>query len=363
MLPITYCSFLHQIYVLVLSIIPLVVPPSGDEAPIHWVERRCSAMGTDLHIEISGPTRALALVASEQALRAIEATERRLSTWSNHPLSELARLNRATVGQPMALSDELARELRHALYWSQATNGKFNPAVGPLVKAWDLRGQGRRPTATDLREARACSSLANFEFHGLSATRLSKGLTLDEGGFGKGAGLDAALAALAHTQMSSVRLNLGGQWLVATGPGTESASTTSFTVAHPRHRELSVLSLTMTTGSLATSGNSERGIVVLGQHLGHLLDPSTGRPAPDFGSLTVLAPTGLAADALSTGLYAMGPLKALEWCSHREGIEVLALVVSSNGLQALASSGLKGRIQPCDSELQVEFPVFSTSVR
>jgi thiamine biosynthesis lipoprotein len=119
----------------------------------------------------------------------------------------------------------------------------------------------------------------------------------------------------------------------------------------------------MTTGSLATSGNSERGIVVLGQHLGHLLDPSTGRPAPDFGSLTVLAPTGLAADALSTGLYAMGPLKALEWCSHREGIEVLALVVSSNGLQALASSGLKGRIQPCDSELQVEFPVFSTSVR
>ena len=75
------------------------------------------------------------------------------------------------------------------------------------------------------------------------------------------------------------------------------------------------------------------------------------------------APTGLAADALSTGLYAMGPLKALEWCSHREGIEVLALVVSSNGLQALASSGLKGRIQPCDSELQVEYPVFSTSVR
>ena len=362
MLPLTHCILLSQL-ALAGSVDPFWETSPGSNAPEEWVERRCSAMGTSLRIAVAAPTRALALSASERALRAIEATEKRLSTWGERSQSELALLNRAPVGRAHALSDALALDLRRALHWSEATSGKFSPAVGALVKAWDLRGQGQVPTAGDLREARAASSLAHLALQGKYATRLAEGLILEEGGFGKGAGLDAALAALANTPMTAVRLDLGGQWLVATGTGAERPSPSVFALAHPRQRELSVLSITMTTGSLATSGNSERGIVVLGQHLGHLLDPATGRPAPDFGSLTVLAPTGLAADALSTGLYAMGPLKALEWCSHREGIEVLALVVSPKGLQALASPGLKGRIQPCVPGLQVEFPVFSTPVR
>lgn len=357
-----YCAFL----LLTADSAPVVtqtaIRPSREGGSGHWIERRCSAMGTGLRIEVQAPTRALALAASERALRAIEACEKRLSTWGENPQGELARLNRAPVGMVLPLSEALALELGQALHWSRETDGMFNPAVGSLVAAWDLRGTGQRPSAARLRAARNCSSLADLELQGSHATRHSAGLILEEGGFGKGAGLDAALAALADTRMTAVRMDLGGQWLVATGAGAERPSPTFFAVAHPRHREQSVLRLSMTTGSVATSGNSERGIVVQGQHLGHLLDPSTGQPAPDFGSLTVLASTGLAADALSTGLYVMGPLKALEWCSQREGIEVLALVVTSDGLKALASPGLKGRIQACLPGLRVEFPVFSKPV-
>ena len=70
----------------------------------------------------------------------------------------------------------------------------------------------------------------------------------------------------------------------------------------------------------------------------------------------MLAPTALAADALSTGLYVMGPKKAVEWCSQMEGIEGLALVVTSEGLHALASPGLKERIELCLPGLAIEFP-------
>jgi len=64
----------------------------------------------------------------------------------------------------------------------------------------------------------------------------------------------------------------------------------------------------------------------------------------------------LAADALSTGLYVMGPEKAIKWCSRIEGIEGLALVVTPEGLRALASPGLKERIELCLPGLAIEFP-------
>lgn len=312
-------------------------------------------MGTDLRIEISAPSRALALRASEVALRAVEACERRLSTWDGNPDGELALLNRTPVGQVMTLSEPLARELTQALAWSRRTSGCFNPAVGPLVAAWDLRGEGRLPSGPDLQVALAHSSPSGLSLHGSHATRTSPGLLLEEGGFGKGAGLDAALAALQETSMTAVRLDLGGQWLIANTSASRDPVPTRFAVAHPTHRDRSVLHLTMTSGSVATSGNSERGIVVRGQSLGHLLDPATGRPARNFGSLTVLAPTGLAADALSTGLYVMGPEKAIEWCSRMEGIEGLALVVTPEGLRALASPGLRERTELCLPGLAIEF--------
>ncbi len=355
-----FCTFLLLVLIPDTSSSCLGALRKRDEPLEQWVERRLGAMGTGLRIEVAARTREQALAASEQALRAIEACERRLSTWGEDSQGELAQFNRSAVGEAVVLSQPLALELQAALGWSRATGGAFNPAIGPLVRAWDLRGSGRRPGAMELSAAIGDVSLAGLDLLGTRATRRRSGLVLEEGGFGKGAGLDAALAALRDTPMTSVRLDLGGQWLIATGTGESVSSPTILAVAHPSDRDRPVLHISVTSGSLATSGNSERGIVVDGEHLGHVLDPRTGNPAPDFGSITVLAPTGLAADALSTGLYVMGPDKALEWCSQQADIEVLALLTTPNGLRVLASPGLRGRIQPCIPTLKVEFSDFES---
>ncbi len=97
--------------------------------------------------------------------------------------------------------------------------------------------------------------------------------------------------------------------------------------------------------SVSTSGNSERGRVVEGRAIGHLLDPRTGYPAPDFGSATVVAPSGLTADVLSTAFFVLGPEKglALSESLRRRGFEnrALFLVVADRGLTVLASPGLE----------------------
>jgi len=331
----------------------VVLPALASAANPAIVERRLALMGTTLALSVEAADRAAALAASERAVAALEAAEARLSTWRDD--SELARLNRAPVGVPFALSPTLAAELAAARQCWQSTGGAFDPTVGPLVAAWGLRNGGHLPSAAELQEARAATGMDGLALLSGAAIRLRPGVAVEEGGFGKGAGLAAAVAALsafaafAGRGASAATLDLGGQ-LALFGPGLRQVA-----VADPRLRDRPVVTLAIDRGSVATSGNSERGIEIAGRRYGHLLDPRTGRPAADFGSLTVWAGDALSADCLSK-LYVLGPDRAVAWAATHPGVEVLALVPSGKGLRALASRGLAGRLTAVTPDVQIEFP-------
>jgi thiamine biosynthesis lipoprotein len=108
-------------------------------------------MGTTLTVSVEALDRLTALAAGEKAVRALEAAEARLSTWQED--TELARLNRATVGEAVALSQKLAEELAAVRHWWKETNGAFDPGIGVLVDIWGLRQGGRRPTSNILAQA------------------------------------------------------------------------------------------------------------------------------------------------------------------------------------------------------------------
>ncbi|HVG09996.1 MAG TPA: FAD:protein FMN transferase [Thermoanaerobaculia bacterium] len=291
------------------------------------VERRLAVMGTSLEIHVEAADRNQALAASERAVAAIEAAEDRLSTWRDD--SELARLN---SGQAVPLSPALAADLEEAQRCREETDGAFDPAVGRLVQAWGLRSGGRRPDPEELRKV-------------VESIRERTDLVLEEGGFGKGAGLADAMRALGA--VTRAWLDLGGQTVVL--------GRWDIPVADPRFRERPVVALTIDGGSVSTSGNSERGIVVDGERLGHILDPRSGRPAPDFGSLTVWTADPLRADCLSTGLYVMGPESALGWAAGHPGVEVLVLRPRGERVEALASVGLKGKLEVLADDVDLEF--------
>src|SRR5450759_3731687 len=266
--------------------------------------RHLAAMGTALSLTVSAPTRDAALRASEAGVREIERVEALLSTWRDD--TPLARVNTAAPGLPTPVSPELFALLKRVFDWETKTGGAFDPTVLPLVRAWGLRSGGRIPGADELRAARDATGLSLFSFEESSSTvtRRDALAGIDEGAWGKGWALDKAAAAMRAAGATSGILDLGGQILAF---GEE----TSVDIADPRDRAKTVSRLRLTDASASTSGNSERGVRVKGQRIGHLLDPHTGRPARDFGSVTISAPSGLVADVLSTAFFVLGPVKGM----------------------------------------------------
>lgn len=306
--------------------------------------RHLGVMGTALALTVSAPTRGRALDASEAAVRAVEVAERLLSTWRAD--TPLARLNAAAPGELHETPAALFGLLKKVFEWEEKTGGAFDPTVAPLVSAWGLRSGGRIPGARELLDARRATStsLFSFEESSSSVSRRHAAAGIDEGAWGKGWALDRAAEAARAAGATAVVLDLGGQVL-------SSGDETSVAVAHPRDRARTVATIRLKDASASTSGNSERGLAVDGRRVGHILDPRTGEPAPDFGSVTVVAPDGLAADVLSTAFFVLGPEQGLalsarlraDGVAHEtlfflEGEEGLPLRVSmSPGMRRLVS--------------------------
>ena len=301
--------------------------PGSAGAPVE-VERTVAAMGTTLRGRALAPDRPSALAALEAAFDAVAAEEALLSTWRGD--TELARLNRAEIGEAVRVDGRLHDLLERVWDVSGETGGAFDPVVGALVEAWDLRGEGRRPSSEELGAARAASGRDCFALGpDRRVTRRCEGAWIDGGAFGKGSALRRARAALAEAGVAEALLDFGGQLLAVGSPPGEHAWPAA--VAHPADRARAVARLTLRDRSAATTSSSERFVVIDGKPRGHVLDPRTGRPVPAWGSVTVVAADPLRADALSTGLFVMGPEGATRWAEGREDVGVLVLELADDG--------------------------------
>lgn len=329
---------------------------AGGTAPLRaeLVERDVAAMGTRLAMAIEVSDRAQGLAASAAIVAAVEDAERRLSTWRE--TSELQTFNAAPAGARVPLSPFAWGAVTAALACWEETGGAFDPTVAPLVEAWGLRSGGRLPEPGEIAAARLAVDAGRLLLEPARRELVQPGgLRLEEGGFGKGAALDAALAAAsALVPGGAIALDFGGQlaWSGRTQPFL-------VRLADPRDRSRTVLELTLDRpfGSLSTSANSERSARAGAARVGHLLDPRSGRPAPDFGSATILATQATAADCRSTGLFVLGPERgaalAARWSREHQG-EAVLLVVEPDGLRALVTAGLAERARALAPELRIE---------
>jgi thiamine biosynthesis lipoprotein len=134
-------------------------PQERPAEPSVLVEREAFLMGTWLRVQVAAPNRELGVAAIEAAFAEVARLESLLSSWRSD--SEVSRLNRSVPGIPVRVEREVFDLLAEVWEWARASDGAFDPAVGPLIEAWDLRGRGRRPSAGELEQARRLSGLGS----------------------------------------------------------------------------------------------------------------------------------------------------------------------------------------------------------
>lgn len=313
-------------------------PGPAEGVPVA-VEREAYLMGTVLRARVEAADREVGIAALEAGLAEVRRLDGVLSSW--RPESELGRLNAAPVGEPVEVSAELWGLLEEARGWSERTGGGFDPAVGSLVDAWGIRGEGRRPAEAELEAARGAAGWASFAFDevGRTVTRRSGRAWLDSGGFGKGAALRSMAAVLRGAGVRSASLDFGGQLLVYGAP-PEGRGGWEVEVAHPSRRGEGVERLVVREGSVSTSAQSERFVEVDGARYGHVLDPRSGLPVPAWGSVTVVAGDAVVADVLSTALLVMGPEAARRWAAGAGEVGVLVLEERDGQVMATANAAM-----------------------
>lgn len=313
----------------------IVLPEPG---PAQSVTREVHLMGTSCSVTVFSDDRTRSLEQVEQFIRVMEDAERELSTWREG--SALTALNRQPVGTPFEAGLGLSRLFSKLLYWVSETGGAFDPGLGALIEAWGIRSGGQYPSESELKKARLRSGMRLYQFD-VPAGRITRtaDVIIDCGAFGKGEALDR-LRSTGSVNNASWLVNLGGQVAVhGIRPGTNGWDVS---IAHPRFRERPALNIRLSSGSLATSGGSERDLKVSGRNVGHILDPLTGRPVEFAGSVSAWHESALIADILSTALYVMGPDAGLQWAEFR-GLAACYLLPTRNGIEYRATRDFRER--------------------
>jgi thiamine biosynthesis lipoprotein len=134
-----------------------------------------------------------------------------------------------------------------------------------------------------------------------------KGMAIGTGGIAKGYALDRVGQILEQAGYPNYLLFAGGQVQMH---GSRDGRAWRIGIKHPR-RDTHVGFFEVHDGSVSTSGDYEHYFVHEGRVYHHIIDVSTGYPATKSSSVTLIAPEGIYADALSTACFVQGPAPCL----------------------------------------------------
>ena len=170
---------------------------------------------------------------------------------------------------------------------------------------------------------------------------LADGAALDFGGIGKGYAVDRALAILRARGVTRAKLDFGSSSLGFLG---SIDGGWPVVIADPRDRDDPLLSFRIAEGAVSTSSQRERSFERDGRRFGHIFDPRAGRPVESrLLSVTVIAPQGSTADALSTALFVMGATEGKRVISRMPGVSAVFVEQGANGL-AITTAGKLARL-------------------
>lgn len=295
------------------------------------VERAQVLMGTRVHLRVLGDDREAAAAAADAALARMAGLEAQLSRY--RPDSEVGRLNRR--GRLEAPSEALLDVLRLADRVHRLGEGAFDVTVQPVLdvyRAHRLDPAGLPPAAAVERALdRVDGRAIRIEGRRVRLARADLRITLD--GVAKGYVVDRGVDALRERGFANVFVEAGGDLVAAGGKGD--GTPWRIGIRDPRRTLRLHARFDARDRAVATSGDYMQPFSPdRAQH--HVLDPRTGRSAPELCSATVTAPDAATADALATLTLVLGPRRGRALLEDLPGCEGYLV---TKGLDVVRTSG------------------------
>ena len=276
----------------------------------------------------------------------LERVNQAMSTYQAN--SDLSRLARTAPGNPLRVSSATWRCLQLAREVHRASEGAFDPTVGPLVRLWGF-GPGRSPGERQTQKpdpGEIASALAQVGLDRLAQDDPTRSLTPPEGGveldlsaIAKGFAVDRVVDALERAGVENALVEVGGEMrALGERPG---GGPWQLAVEDPFPGSKAYQArVALTNRALATSGDYRNfRILEDGSRVSHTIDPRTGYPvAKPPASASVLAPTCAMADAWATALSVTGE-SGLGWIEKLPGVEARIVLHGTPEPSVVLSSG------------------------
>lgn len=230
------------------------------------------------------------------------------------PDSELYAIN---TGEDTSPSADIKNVLDFSLDMSRLTDGAFDITVAPLVELWDANNRTAPPTDAEIKAAQE-----KVGYRKISGEPFSlQGACLDMGAVAKGYIADRLIRHFKKNNVTDVIVDLGGN-VALLGEHTVG-------IRNPFSSDEVFAVIKLKDKSAVTSGAYQRYFIHNQKRYHHIIDPRTGKCADSgIASVTVVSPSSMWADALSTSIFILGE-DALSLC--KEFPDTDALIINENG--------------------------------
>ncbi len=318
-----------------------------------WPEDRIAAqsgyrlvMGTTARIVVVAMDEQKAQEAMSSAFDVVEQLEGIMSIYQ--PQSELNKINATGHIAPVHVSKSLYEVIDQSVYYSKLTDGAFDITIGPLTQMWKQAEETN--THPDANTIAAVKQKIGYEKIILDPNKRTialacEGMRLDLGAIATGYALDRAVEAMQKAGVIGGMIDIGGD-VICFGAPPKPMLRWTIGVQDPQRLsdnpdDQNILStLLLQNQAVTTSGNYRKFVTVKGKRTSHIIDPNSAEGADSLISVTIIAPTGIAADALATAVSVMGLEKGLALIETLKDTDAI-IITAANPKEPVYSSGAK----------------------
>lgn len=243
--------------------------------------------------------------------------------------SELYQINHnKNKTQYQTISSKLAYTIKQGLYYSELSNGAFDITIGAVSALWDFKSD--KPTLPN--ENLLKEKLKTVNYHNIICKNnqiLYKNpyTMIDLGAIAKGFIADQIKEYLIKHQVNNALINLGGNILCVGDKMTEGYR---IGITNPKKPDESIISTKIEDMSVVTSGIYQRKMKVNHHLYHHILNPHTGYSYDNgLASVTIVSPTSIQADALSTVCFSLGLVQGKTLIESLDNVEACFIDTSN----------------------------------